>query len=233
MARAGDVLLCSAEPRRLEEVAPLLQRSGLKVHTRADHTSALEAVQQEAFDLVIFGFASDRSSLADLVEAVRSDSSPSRSAGVLVLADSELRLEAESWVGRGVNRVVSKEGEEGRLLEAIANLLHVAPRIALRTMVRLEMAVVLGRIVTVAQTENISRSGMLVRGGSRCAPGDRVGFDLELPGEHESVRGRLVIVRRTDRRREQLAGIGAAFDTLSPSGRERLEHFLEQRLTAT
>jgi len=130
-------------------------------------------------------------------------------------------------MGRGVNRVVAATAPVDRLLDAIADLLAVKPRRFLRSVIQLDIWVGFGvkRILTV--TENVSITGMLVRGGREFAPGTRLHFELLLPHQTPAIRGDLVVVRQSDRVREGVEGFGARVLAFIGDGEARLRAFLD------
>jgi hypothetical protein len=82
----------------------------------------------------------------------------------------------------------------------------------------------------VCHTENISTSGMLLRGKDDLGPGAAFEFVFTLPDETRPIHGRAEVVRQADPAREDLQGLGARFVAFADNGRERLREFIEQRL---
>jgi hypothetical protein len=164
--------------------------------------------------------------LAGLVASVRGQSSACRASGLLVVADPEQAVEVSRFLGRGVNRILESSSHVDRLLDGIADLLTVAPRRFLRSVVQLDVWVGYGMKRLLSVTENVSASGMLIRGGREFEVGKRLFFELLLPAQEHSVRGDLAVVRHTDRLREGVEGFGGKVLGYVGDGEERLRGFL-------
>ena len=164
--------------------------------------------------------------LVSLVESVRAGDSASHEAGLLVLADSTSVGPVGALLGRGINRVVNIDGPSERLLHAVADLVAVSPRFNVRAMVQLELWVRHGATRLLTLTENLSSTGMLVRGGQEFPVGSRIAFEIVLPDLEPVVRGEAEVVRHTAPDLERVAGIGASFASFESGGHERLAGFL-------
>jgi hypothetical protein len=114
-----------------------------------------------------------------------------------------------------------------RLLDAIADLVGVPPRRSLRTVVQFELWVAQGaqRLLTV--TENLSCTGMLVRGGQEFPVGVCLQFKLMLPGQVPPITGLVQVARHTDRMRERVDGFGGKILSFAEDGEHRLQILLQ------
>ena len=112
-----------------------------------------------------------------------------------------------------------------------ADLLHIAPRAAVRYATRLYTSLDNGVEEVFGQTANLSISGMLVRGGGDCDHGARIDFEIDLPDQDEPICGAAEVVRRADQRREWMEGFAARFLAFRGVGRQRLEAFILERAT--
>ena len=124
-----------------------------------------------------------------------------------------------------MNRIVTNDATCDRVLDAIADLIGVAPRHSLRAAVQLELWLRNEgrRMLTV--TENLSATGMLIRGGTEFPVGSLLGFELLVPGQQPVV-GSVVVARHTDRLREQVEGFGGRIISFSGDGQDRLRALL-------
>ena len=222
------VLILGSETPALQRVVPVLPRAELQVQQVTDADEGIGRVRQHRYDLVILRYPFGRLTMQDFVVAVRATASACRNAGVLVLAEPDSVEEASGFLGRGVNRIVSLEVSSDRLLDAIADLLAVTPRLALRAVLQLEVWLERGAHRVLTLTQNVSASGMLVLGGRELPVGSRVGFELVLPGQMPAVCGELEITRHTDSGREHVDGFGARIVSFAGDGGERLRAFLRQ-----
>ena len=226
------LLLLGADTPALQRVVPMLLRSDFQVHRVDQIAEALRLLGDSRFDLIIARYPLVDAPLSALVNGVRGTSSPSRAAGLLVLAEPAHVGDLAGFLGRGVNRVVNLDGPSDRLLHAVADLVGVAPRRLVRAVVDLElwMRRDMQRLLTL--TDNVSSSGMLVRGGREFPVGAKVSFELMLPGGLAAIDGEAEVVRYTLVGVERLDGIGLAFLSFTSGSEQRLATFLERRTGA-
>jgi DNA-binding NarL/FixJ family response regulator len=224
-----NVLLIGGDGPLLRAAVPLLRRTEFDVHRVAGTSAVLDLLHDTSFELIIIEGNASPVPLSEMVAAVRHNDSLCRHSGLIVIADDGTHSAAQGLLQRGVNRVVPAMASAGELLHAVADLLAVAPRHELRTIVQLEVRMGAMRNRTLAQTANLSLSGMLVRGGLHLAPGTEIDFELMLPGQPQPVRGRATVVRHSTRRRELVDGFGARFFALQGDDHSRLESFLARR----
>ena len=225
---AHELLIIGTDTPALKQMVPVLRRAGCNVH-RLPRADMAEAVLQDTrFDLILARYPLEGVTLEDFVGSVRADGSPCRDAGLLVLAAAENVVEVGHFLKRGVNRIVTDDATCDRVLDAIADLVGVAPRHPLRAAVQLELWLKNEgrRLLTV--TENLSATGMLVRGGTEFPVGSLLGFELLVPGQ-QPVAGSVVVARHTDRFRERVEGFGGRIISFSGDGQDRLRALLAAR----
>jgi hypothetical protein len=223
------LLLMGAETPALQRVVPLLLRSDFLVHRVDQPSEALRLLGESRFDLVIARYPLAELSIVTFVQGMRGSVSPSRTAGLLVLADSSHVGDLATLLGRGVNRVVNVDGPSDRLLNSVADLVGVAPRRLVRAVVELELWVRRDTQRMLTLTENVSVSGMLVRGGREFPIGAKVCFELTLPGSQEAIIGDGEVVRHSLVGVERVDGIGVAFTSFVGDAEQRLAGFLQGR----
>ena len=213
----------SAVFRRFSRV---LHEAGCEVHRAPLGNGALTLMKSTGFDLILVGFPIVDPPVRELLRSIRWRESACRSSSLLVVV-LESMAEAQELLRRGVNRVIRIEAPEDELREAVRDLLAVAPRVALRTILRLAVQRERGVERAVAQTDNVSISGMLVRGSQTYPRGTVVEFEFLLPGQPASVAGGGVVVRGTAHEHESVRGYAVRFVRFAGDGRQRLERFLE------
>jgi CheY-like chemotaxis protein len=227
-----ELLILGAETPPLRQVMPILRRVDFQVLRLAREDQALELLQTTHFDLIIARHPMAGLPLEDLVRSVRAKESPCRDSGLLVLVHEESLDEIGGFLRRGVNRIVSIDAPPDRLLDAIADLVGVAPRHGLRTVVQFELWVEQGSSRFLTVTENISATGMLVRGGREFPIGATLHFRLVLPGQAPPIVGDVQVARYTDRAREHVEGFGGKILSFVDDGQQRLRALLEGKQTA-
>lgn len=145
MERMGSflrhVLVVGAKSDALERIAPMLRRAEFSVHTAEPSPVVFDLVLGTSFELVLVSYPLRELDLDDFIDALRRDGSWCRKAALVLLAEEDHLEDAGAMVDLGVNRAVGLDWPEGRLHQAIADLLEVAPRISLRVLVHLKVEV--------------------------------------------------------------------------------------------
>ncbi len=227
MSEARDALFVTHGGTLLEPIIPLLRRSNFTIHRTAPDAGCIELLKSSPFALIIIEHPIEGLSMDSVVKEIRAPSSASRNAGLMVIADDEEAHTLGSLVGNGINRLIRTSHVGSEFLMALADLMAVERREPLRTVIRVHVQATTVPNTILAQTENLSASGMLVRGSTRHFPvGSEIEFQLALPGQQEPVRGKGEIVRHTHWSRERIEGFGVRFTSLAPNGANRLRHFL-------
>jgi uncharacterized protein (TIGR02266 family) len=185
-----------------------------------------DLVRATPVGVVIVGYPILASSFSSFVRALRAMDSASRTAGLILTAHAEDVRTAEGFVGRGVNRVLRYDALAEALIPLIRELLSVAPR----TPISLPAVVTIpapdgGRPLNY-RTENISASGMLLRGSAQLPVGTVLQLQVELPDDERPLRSTAEVTRTTDPAIESVQGIGIRFTGFPEAERRRLAAFL-------
>jgi len=253
MGRAKRLILLAGIDRRLlEEEAPFLRRLSVEAHFAKRPAAAVPLVAENPYDLLMLGFPMADLQLPAFIAAVRGKDSPCRSAGILLLAEPDALDDARRLLGQGVNRVVPAAGAAEVFEKAVSELANVAPRCGMRTPVRMEVQLGEGRQRILCQTENLSATGMLLRGaahpgahggparggpaadpvpdrepvGHGHAPA-RSAFELTLPDVGGSLSGEAEVVRHTAPK-EGVHGFAVRFLSLADEGQKKISAFLDR-----
>jgi DNA-binding response OmpR family regulator len=225
-AAVHELLVIGAETTALRQVTRVLRQVGCQVHRLPRADQAAELLQGTWFDLILARHPVMGMDIEAFVATVRAESSPCRDSGLLLLADADAIGEVTPLLHRGVNRVVEADAPCDRLLDAIADLLDTAPRHSLRAVVQLELWLARGHHRLLTVTENVSTTGMLVRGGTEFPVGSRLEFELLLPGHGSPIFGEVEVARHTDRLRERIDGFGGKIVSFADDGQQRLRTLL-------
>ncbi len=223
-----ELLVLGPETPALRQIVPILRRVDFEVHRLARAAQGLDLLQGTRFDLIIARYPLEGVSLDELIATIRTKDSPCLDSGLLIVAPPEALEEVGRRLRHGVNRIVDTDVSCDRLLDAIADLVGVPPRRSLRTVVQFELWVAQGarRLLTV--TENLSCTGMLVRGGHEFPVGSCLQFRLILPGQAPPIGGLVQVARHTDRAREHVDGFGGRILSFAEDGQQRLQTLLEE-----
>jgi hypothetical protein len=192
--------------------------------------NTLDLVQSSRFDVIIIGFPGPITPLRRFVECVRAPGSACQKSGVILLADPQHIDAAQAFVGVGINRAIATDNSQELLAASITELAAVAPRLALRAPTRVVLKLDERPLRTFCQTENISETGMLLRGFGHYPPGTAIDFEINIPGQSDPIRGSATIARTTNVALERMEGVGARFETFLGQDGGRLTEYLNDHL---
>jgi len=221
------VLLVGAATGGFERFAPMLQRAGFDVHLVSPSEIVLDLVMGTSFNLLVVAYPLPEMDIHQLLYALRAEGSASHDTGVLLVARPGFLEAAQSLLSLGANRAVGLHWTESRLWQAVGDLLNVAPRARLKSMVFADVNGHDQQDRSLFQTVNVSRTGLLLQGDDLFQPGTTFDFAFRLPSEPRPVEGRAEVVRRTDPYREGMQGIGARFVSLEDDGKFRLKQYVK------
>jgi len=215
-----------------ERALEAVRGSDVELHHQPWSDNTLEVVQATRFDAIVIGFPGPITELRRFVKCVRSPGSASEHAGILLLAEPDHLPAAKTFVGIGVgiNRAIATSDLEQLFVTMITVLTTVAPRIPLRAPTRVVLNLQQRALRTFCQTENVSETGMLLRGFGHYPPGTTIDFEINIPGQSDPIRGSATIARTTNVDHERLEGVGARFDNFLGTDRGRLTDYLNQHL---
>jgi len=219
------VLVGPPEPK-IARLKVLLQQAGFTIYDAPDAVSALDRVWAASCDLVIVNHPVGGLDPGDLIATVRHPLSPSRNTGLVLVVPRDAYQDAQSFIGRGANRVVSKDAVPDGLLHAVGDLIDTSPRHPIRAVVQLNCRDGEQTSRSLMRTLDLSLSGMLIQGDQELAVGDQFAFELHLPGVDTAIVGSATVVRHTDNDRETVIGVGATFASFTGDGRTSLAEFL-------
>jgi CheY-like chemotaxis protein len=222
-----SVLAVNIDAELFTKLAPLLDRSEFEVDRFPRAAGALELLRRVPLDVLLVGYPLPDMPMQEMLDAIRGEGSPCRQSPLLLIAHRDELGGAERFIGRGANRVVAAEEPSAELQKEISRLLAVAPRSSLRTMVRLVVNIGGGAALEMAQSENFSATGMLVRTGEVYPLGSRLSFEFHVGRDPQPVRGEGEVVRHTLPGRESgVRGVGVRFVSFERDGLVRLQRAL-------
>lgn len=221
-----NILLTGTRVTDDDAMLPVLKAAGFDVRLESWSTEIPALVESHAFDAIIVQLPLPGVGLGVLLSSVRVRGALCREAGLVILtAEDDIRA-VEKLIGRGVNRVLPNTATPMEVLQALESVHGVAHRVSVRLPVQLEVTLPAGDSRAFCQTENLSESGMLLRGFKRFPMGTKFSFQLQLPGMDRCLKGIAEVTRTTDVERENVEGFGARFVEVKPSDRWMLERVL-------
>jgi hypothetical protein len=225
-----QVLVSHLDEAVFRTVSDLLRPMDTDVHRSSWDDTTLELVQSIPFDTILLGFPINASDLTDFIEIARADGSACRRAGVILIAEESYEEKARSMIGRGANRVVVIERLADDLTATVEDLARSAPRLSVKAPATIKLFADGRPLRIMAQIENISTSGMLLRGVTQFPVGTTFDFELNVPGEPSPIQGTAEITRATDPNHESVEGVGVRFVSFGGSDKLRLEMYLGRSL---
>lgn len=145
---------------------------------------------------------------------------------VIVAAPEDL-FELDALQGGGP-LLVNQSQAIDEIESALSNFLRKSPRPDARVMVKVAVELGAGRVLRIAQTVNVSRSGLLIRTQEMFPTGATLDLKMELPGDKDIVEARAVVVRTTDPELEDVRGIGARFVSFRGQDEARFDEFMRR-----
>ena len=209
--KRSKVLLAGIGRGPFEAIAPVLERQKLDIERVDSPEEAIEMAFLETVALIIFDAEPNEMSLEEVVARLRAEGSASAKSSLLVMAEPGTDEHARELIGNGVNRVMMLNDPEELIAEQVAELLHIAPRAAVRFATRLYTSLDNGTEEVFGQTTNLSVSGMLVQTPTLLEPGQKVVFEILIEDRDGAVIGDGEIVRHASQDREGVNGIGLRF----------------------
>jgi hypothetical protein len=232
MEERQNILVVEVEQLLFDRFAPVLQRRDFEVDRFPDAGRALELVSVVPFSAIIIGFPLREMRLEDFMDQILMGESAS--ASIALLCSQQHTEAAERYKPLGVDLVLALENAPQEMLRLLCALLGVAPRSDLRVLVKLEIELTeAGNQRMMAQTEDISISGMLVSTPRLAPVGSQAAFTLTLPGEPETVCGMAEVARHTEPGADRVQGMGLKFVSFRNDGQECLRRYLDGQQNGT
>ena len=220
------VLVAGVRRSSVGELAPVLDRQKLTVVQVTSYEDAVMYANAARVELIILGIEPTTMSLEEVIRTIRSQSSASRMASLLVLAQPGNEDNARQLIGHGVNRVMLTVDPPKFIALQVAELLDIPPRATLRLSTRMLVEVEDGFAEAQGAVVNISAAGLLLETDADLEPGQHVIISIDIGPQLEPVAAKAEIVRKADPEREGIEGIGAQFLSFAGDSQKQLEAIL-------
>jgi len=215
----------------LSELDPLLESCNTELYLAPSPRMGLEIIRSLGpVDLVIIEYPLEGFSMAGFRTEIKGASADQTRLAVL-----GRRPDLESIAGsEGLELVLLPfERSVEEVGETLWKLLDRAPRIPVQVMVRLELTSAQQRILRLAQTENISKTGMLLHTREKLPQDASVDFEFFIPeDDSHPIRGAASVVRSIASDDGSPLGVAIRFESLLGSDQLRLESFLSNATVA-
>lgn len=173
------VIIAKDIKRVLEGEKSFLNRSGIRIFTAASNEKALALHRSVKADLIIAKLNMPKMSGERFCSLIREDE---ELRGVsLIIICSEADSDLERCVQCRANAFFSSPIDSALLLQELHKLLHVSPRMSCRIPLSVKLCGKSKAMPFTGYTENISRSGMLLRSSALLFEGDVITCSFSLP----------------------------------------------------
>ena len=225
-----EVVMTRTDASTFAKVKDAIQGSDINLQMAPWNDNTLELVQNTSFDAIIIGFPGPITALRRFIQCVRSPGSACQRSGVVLLSEPRHLEAAQTFVGigAGINRAICASDMNETLAHALLEISAVAPRSPLRAPTRVVLHLDQRPLRTFCQTENVSETGMLLRGFGHYPPGTTIDFEINIPGQSDPIRGQATIARTTNVPSEMMEGVGARFNDFRDGDRARLTEYLNE-----
>ena len=223
---ALNVLVICKDPAVLTRLTSVLPAPDYAMSTASDTDQARGMTEDTAFGMILIEFPGAAMPVPDFLKTIRWSGSPCRQALIIVLTNDEHLEEAEELLEAGVSRVISARSNEARLKAVFDEVGSADFRFSVHAFVRIpgkELGLT-GTVMT--QTNDVSKSGMLVRLTKEVTMGSRFSFSLTPPGMPKPLEGTAEVVRVITSFGDRVTGFASTFVSFERDGQNLLNNFL-------
>jgi hypothetical protein len=210
-------------------VVNVLSPLGFDIHRAPWDSYLSDHVQITPFDVIIAGLQPDNRAFTTFLKALRTRGSACQHSGLILVAPHQVADLAMKHVGHGANKVIGEREVSAGLQDMVSELVGVAPRTPVTMNARIKIYVKGKPVQSFCQTQNLSASGVLIRGFGHYESGLNIDFEISLPTDTAPIRGSGTITRHAEKRVEGIDGLGIKFTSFHAGDQVRLTSFLASR----
>lgn len=222
----GQVLVTGVDDPVYNAVVNVLSPLGFDIHRAPWDAYLHDHVQITPFDVVIAELPPTGNTFTVFLKALRTRGSACQHSGLILVAPHPVTELAKKHVGHGANKVISEREVSSGLQDMVSELVGVAPRTPVTMNARIKIHVKGKPVQSFCQTQNLSASGVLIRGFGHYEPGLNIDFEISLPTDTAPIRGSGTITRHAEKRTEGIEGLGIKFTSFHGTDQLRLTEFL-------
>lgn len=215
-------------PRNLTEV---FSRTSIAFHHARSGAAALILTGNSLYDLLVVEEPLSDLPVDSVLSALQSFESASAGTPALVMANDRDIAEIKERLENHPARVLSKSAARPEIQQAVSELLGVPVRSNSRMMVNVTVKTQSSSALKCFQSENISESGMRLKGAQGMPIGMAVNLEFCLPDEQEPIRGTALVVRHAGN--GEAPGVGLRFVEIGRNEILRLRRFVDRTLAET
>ena len=225
----GQILVTGVDDPVYNAVVNVLGPLGFDVHRAPWDSYLSDHVQITPFDVIIAGLQPDDKAFTRFLKALRTRGSACQHSGLILVSPHQVAELAIKHVGHGANKVIGEREVSANLQDIVSELVGVAPRTPVTMNARIKIYVKGKPVQSFCQTQNLSASGVLIRGFGHYESGLNIDFEISLPTDTAPIRGSGTITRHAERRIEGIDGLGIKFTSFHAGDQVRLTSFLASR----
>ena len=225
----GQVLVTGIDDPVFNAIVNVLSPLGFDIHRAPWDNYLSDHVQITPFDVMIAGLQPDDRAFTRFLKALRTRGSACQHTGLILVAPHQVTEVAMKHVGHGANKVIGEREVSAGLQDMVSELVGVAPRTPVTMNARIKIYVEGKPVQSFCQTQNLSASGVLIRGFGHYESGLNIDFEISLPTDTAPIRGSGTITRHAERRVEGIDGLGIRFTSFHAGDQTRLTSFLANR----
>ncbi|MEE4270206.1 MAG: PilZ domain-containing protein [Thermoanaerobaculales bacterium] len=228
MSERENILVVEVAEGTYDEIATVLTRNDFTVDRFPTASAALELVTLVSFKAIILNHPPKTISIRDFLARAKGPESASRDALVGVFVSSKKPEHDLAGTPEGVDIVIGPFGGQSARDQQLCKLLGITHRAAVRVKVTTDVVLTDRRSNRlVAQTENLSTSGVLAITEERLPLGDSVTAEFSFPGDQNPFVVEAEVVRHATGAGGEAAGMGLRFTSFRDGHIGRLARFLE------
>jgi CheY-like chemotaxis protein len=225
-ATTKTILLVDSAPLFLRFEETILARKEWRIRRATTGAAALDMLEREPADLVVMDHLLPDLQGDHVIRAIRSNAAFRKTSILLVTARTDDGV-VERCMAEGCNAFLYKPVSRQVLCAKAEQLLDIAARRHVRTLVRLQVNGDGASQCSFGNTVNLSGGGMLVETGVDLAIGQTMDLRFHLPGDPEPI---VVMARavRLDETQGTHGAWGLVFESVSAEDKRRIEGFVQK-----
>ncbi len=212
-----------------ERFRAILAALGDQVVLVDDGVAAQALTDRQSFDLIAIEYPTPGRTALELLKAIRWSESKSREAVVVLVTTPDFLEEAEDLHEAGVTRILNRGAKDAVLKIAFHEVTRSEVRHPIKAFVRIPGPPIGQPGTVMAQTVNVSTTGMLVRMSKEVLVGARFDFVLQITQLTQPIRGIAEVVRIMQGPGDRVTGFAATFNKLEGNDAAILASFIARQ----
>ena len=216
MDERKNILVVGFDKNTFDRVAPPLLRRIFEIDWIPSADAAVELAKSVPFAALLVNYPLQSMPMNDFLRLIRAAESASRSCIISLVSSSGSADNGSQYKEKGVDLLLSLDDPAAKRENLLCTLLGIQPRRSTRVMVQLNVTLDDGRLERyIAQTKDLSETGMFVMTQKIVPIGTIAKFKLTLPDNPNPIRGEAKIMRHAEPTHDSSQGMGLQFQSFS------------------